>query len=156
MNSGDVFADNNVLSDVAGSLSGDIAYGNVIRILPDKEVREKYSGRAYIKWLLLQGKMICHQAMFIKTAVMREYGYNLEYKITADFNMLCRLVHDKKQFAYIDRDIVRMDNITGISTVSSNLPVMWKEDDRSIRKYFPVWYYLLVPIKKVARGRKSR
>ena len=151
MNSGDVFADNEVLADIAGSLAGDLTYGNVIRIRTDGEVCEKYGGRRYIKWLLLKGRMICHQAMFINREVMKRYGYNLNYKITADFNMLCRLVRDKGEFVYIDRDVVRMDNITGISTESKNLPIMWAEDDRSIKDCFPVWYQLLRPLKYVKR-----
>lgn len=151
MNSGDVFKDDLVLTDIAEGLKGDLTYGNVIRIREDGELCEKYGNRNRVKWLLLKGRMICHQAMFIKADVMSEYSYDLDYKITADFNMLCKLVRDRKEFTYIDRDVVKMDNITGISTESKNLPIMWAEDDRSIRDCFPLWYHLLRPLKYVKR-----
>lgn len=152
MNSGDVFADEMVLSDIADKLSGDITYGNVVRIKEDGELTEKYKGTlAETKWTLLKGRMICHQAMFIKREVMLRYGYDTKYRITADFNMLCRMVKDKKELNYVDRDIVRMDNIEGISSDKKNIPIMWKEDDQSIRECFPVWYTLLRPLKFVKR-----
>lgn len=151
MNSGDVFIDSQVLADISKGLDGDLTYGNVIRIKSDGEVCEKYGDQKYVKWLLLKGRMICHQAMFIKTDVMREYTYDLDYKITADFNMLCKLVRDRREFVYIDRDVVKMDNITGISTESKNLPIMWKEDDSSIKSCFPIWYQILRPLKYVKR-----
>ncbi|MBQ0027443.1 MAG: glycosyltransferase [Lachnospiraceae bacterium] len=152
MNSGDIFADSNVLSDISDRLSGDITYGNVVRIREDGEFTEKYKGtNAETKWTLLKGRMICHQAMFIKRETMLLYGYDTRYRITADFNMLCRMVRDKKELNYVDRDIARMDNIEGISSDKKNIPVMWKEDDDSIKKCFPVWYMLLRPLKYIKR-----
>ena len=152
MNSGDTFADDMVLADMAGRLTGDITYGNVVRIREDGEFTEKYKGtNAETKWTLLKGRMICHQAMFIKRETMLLYGYDTRYRITADFNMLCRMVKDKKELSYIDRDIARMDNIEGISSDKKNIPVMWKEDDESIKACFPVWYNLLRPLKFIKR-----
>ncbi len=150
MNSGDVFADRDVISDISGSLGSDIVYGNVIRVREDGNFTEKYAGRN-IKWLLLKGLMICHQTMFIRTEVMRQYQYNLEYRITADFNFLCRCIKDKRTMHYVDRDIVVMDNINGISTNKANLDTMRREDDRSIRDNFPIWYQLLRPVKYIKR-----
>lgn len=152
LNSGDFFVDDKVLCDVADHLGGDLLCGNVIRIREDGELTEKYSDRlADIKWLLLKGRMICHQAMFIKRETMLKYRYDLDYKITADFNMLCKMVKDKCKIHYFDRDLVKMDNISGISTEAKNLPIMWKEDDLSIKNCFPVWYVLLWPLKLIKR-----
>ncbi len=144
MNSGDVFSNDTVLSRMAEVLSADIDYGNVWRITKSGAVHESYrSGWRYVKGLLLQGKMICHQAMFIRRDIMLDYMYDESYRITADFNFLCRCVKDKKSLIYHDIDVVNMDNVSGISTQNDNLPVMWKEDDNSIRLYFPIWYHAL-------------
>lgn len=152
MNSGDAFVDDMVVADIAGRLSGDITYGNVVRVREDGEHTEKYKGtKMETKWTLLKGRMICHQTMFIKRETMLLYGYDTKYRITADFNMLCRMVKDKKELNYVDRDIARMDNIEGISSDKKNIPVMWKEDDDSIRECFPVWYSLLLPVKMIKR-----
>lgn len=150
MNSGDRFVDKDVIADMSESLSGDITYGNVIRVKEQGNNTEKYDN-FNVKWELLKGRMICHQAMFIKSDLMRQYGYDCSFKITADFNFLCRCVRDKRKLNYVDRDIVVMDNICGISSDSANLDTMRAEDDRSIRACFPVWYEILRPAKYIKR-----
>ncbi|MBP9997251.1 MAG: glycosyltransferase [Lachnospiraceae bacterium] len=154
MNSGDIFADNTVLSHMAEYLDADIVYGNVIRIKKTGRITERYKG-VNIKQLLLRGRMICHQAMFINTQLMRKYNYDLSYKITADFNFLCRCVRDNCTLRYIDRDIVIMDNIDGISSDDANLWIMRTEDDRSIKECFPIWYQLLRPLKCIVRRKNG-
>lgn len=154
MNSGDVFVDSKVISDIFGQANDrcDLLFGNVIRIRKEGEFREKYKAdRRYVKFLLLIGKMICHQAMFIRLDIMKKYKYDTSYKITADFNFLCKCIHDRVVLHYVDRDIVRMDNINGISADYNNMSVMWQEDDRSIKKCFPIAYQLLRPIKFIKR-----
>ena len=156
MNSGDVFTNSHVLSDIHDQLTSDIVYGNVIRISNSGDIKETYnSSPQYIKWLLLKGKMICHQAMFIKRSIMLNYMYDESYKITADFNFLCKCIANKHSLRYCNIDICKMDNISGISSEISNLPVMWEEDDRSIHQYFPFWYYMLFIPKKIIRNCKS-
>lgn len=151
LNSGDVFCDENVLKDMASHLTEDIVYGNVIRRKHGGDIVEKYPGKHKLFWLLLQGKMVSHQVLFTKTEIMRNYGFDESYKITADFNFLVRAVHDKCSLHYVDRNVSIMENREGISARPENLNIMQTEDDRSIKEYFPFWYYVLKPVKYVAR-----
>lgn len=151
LNSGDVFCDENVLQDMSACLTEDIVYGNVIRRKHSGDVVEKYPGRYKLFWLLLQGKMVSHQVLFTKTEIMRRYGFDESYRITADFNFLVRAVHDKCSLRYVDRNVSIMENREGISARPENLNIMRAEDDRSLREYFPGWYYILKPVKSVAR-----
>ena len=154
LNSGDVFCDKSVLEDMASHLTADIVYGNVIRKTHDGDVTEKYPGRYKLFWLLLQGKMVSHQVLFTDTDIMRKYGFDESYKITADFNFLVRAVHDKCSLNYVDRNVSIMENREGISARPENLNIMRAEDDRSLKEYFPFWYYVLKPVKYVARKMK--
>lgn len=151
LNSGDVFCDENVLRDMATYLTEDIVYGNVIRRKHSGDVVEKYPGKHKLFWLLLQGKMVSHQVLFTKLEIMRRYGFDESYKITADFNFLVRSVHDKCSLRYVDRNVSIMENREGISARPENLDIMRAEDDRSLREYFPGWYYVLKPVKYVVR-----
>lgn len=151
LNSGDVFCDKNVLQDMSAHLTEDIVYGNVIRRKHNGDIVEKYPGKHKLFWLLLQGKMVSHQVLFTKTDVMRKYGFDESYKITADFNFLVRAVHDKCTLRYVDRNVSIMENREGISARPENLNIMRAEDDRSIKEYFPFLYYVLKPVKAFAR-----
>ena len=154
LNSGDIFADRNVLADMAPHLIKDIVFGNVVRRFKNREVLEKYPGKQVVLWLLLQGKMMSHQVIFTKTTVMRRYGFDETYKITADYDFLVRARRDKCSMQYIDRTVSIVENCEGISSVPANLEQMRKEDDRSLKRNFPGYYYLLKPVKYVARKRK--
>ena len=151
LNSGDIFCDENVLQDMNSYLTKDIVFGNVIRRTHKGDIVEKYPGKHKLFWLLLQGKMVSHQVLFTKTEIMRKYGFDETYKITADFNFLVRAVHDKCSLNYVDRNVSFMENREGISVRPENLNIMRAEDDRSIKEYFPFWYYILKPVKYVAR-----
>lgn len=160
LNSGDTFADEKVLQDVADFIESDqrkadIYFGNVIRKRREGEVVETYHGRDIVLRLLLVGRMPCHQSIFTRTAVMKEYGFDESYSITADYNFLmkCRRYHKKIQ--YIDRIISRFDCIQGISSEIDNLEKMRQQDDRSMKELYPGWYYILKPIKAVGRRIKN-
>lgn len=155
LNSGDIFADRNVLADMAPHLIKDIVFGNVVRRFKNREVLEKYPGKQVVLWLLLQGKMMSHQVIFTKTTVMRRYGFDETYKITADYDFLVRARRDKCSMQYIDRTVSIVENCEGISSVPANLEQMRKEDDRSLKRNFPGYYYLLKPIKAFARVLKK-
>lgn len=153
MNSGDIFVDNNVIEDIVPHLTDevDMLYGGTIRIKPEGEIVEKYHGKNIVLKLLLQGKMMCHQSMFTRTSVMREYGFDMMYSITADYDFVARIASDKKSLVYIDRLVSKVDNIEGISSSVRNMDEMRRQDDMSLKKHFPVWYAMVTPPKKVIR-----
>lgn len=151
LNSGDYFCDDRVLSDILPELRADIVYGNVIRRKYEGDILEKYYGKNRVMWLLLQGRMISHQVMFTKTEIMRKYGFDESFRITADYNFLVKAKKDKCSMHYVDRNISVVENMEGLSSRISNLNSMREEDDRSLRQCFPVWYWILKPIKFVVR-----
>lgn len=153
MNSGDIFAKSNVLSQVSPCLDGinELVYGNVIRIKKRGNLLEKYGSKYIPMYLLLQGKMMCHQSIFTKTDIMRAYGFNTNYSITADYDFLMRMVRDKRKLEYIDVTVSIVDNIDGISSSVHNMDEMRRQDDLSLKANFPGWYYLIKIPKELAR-----
>ncbi len=158
MNSGDIFADNDVLQNIADHLDGknELVYGNVIRIKKNKKILEKYGNRYTPMFLLLQGRMICHQSIFTKSDIMRSYRFNTDYSITADYDFLMRIVHDKRKMQYADVTISVVDNIEGISSSVKNMDRMREQDDMSLKTNFPGWYYLMAAPKGILRGFKRK
>lgn len=154
LNSGDYFADSNVLKDVSRHLTGDLIYGNVIRRYKDYERLEKYPGRWTPFLLMLQGRMMSHQVIFTRTEVMKKYGFDESFKITADYDFMVRTLHDRCRYAYVDRTISIVENEEGISSNEDNLKQMRAEDDRSLKTNFPGWFYLLYPVKLIKRNIK--
>lgn len=147
MNSGDVFCDDRVLEDMIPYLRSDLVYGNVIRKKQKGDIIEKYHGKHRITCLLLMGRMMCHQALFTRTDIMKEYRFDERIKICADYDFIMRAKKNKCSMKYIDRIVSIVDNIEGISSQLDNYEVMRKEDDRSLKENF-VFYYYMVKIPK--------
>ncbi len=153
MNSGDVFVDKDVIKDLSVILAEghELVFGNAIRNKPQGQVIEKYHGKHKIMTLLLQGRMMCHQSVFTRIDIMRQYGFDLKYSITADYDFIMRMMRDKRDIVYIDRTVSIVDNVNGISSSKGNFAIMRKQDDDSLKANFPVWYMIVTPIKRLKR-----
>lgn len=153
MNSGDLFADKHAVENVAPFLKDnyELVYGNVIRCRKDGEHLEKYHGYKKDLRMALQGRMMCHQSIFTRTDVMRKYRFDLSFSITADYDFVLRLMHDKKTLKYVDVTVSKVDSIEGISSLVSNMDKMREQDDKSLKKNFPVLYTLVTPPKALIR-----
>lgn len=160
LNSGDMLADENVLQDMADEIDkdhaeADLYFGSVIRKRDGGEELETYRGRGIVFRLLLAGRMPCHQSIFTRQSVMRAYGFDESYSITADYHFLMRCTKDQKRICHVDRVISRFDCTQGISSQVSNLAEMRRQDDRSMKELYPVWYYVLKPVKAAVRFLKT-
>ena len=115
MNSGDSFYDEHTLKNVfSQELVADLVYGDWIRMLEDGE--EDYrKGPNEAANLTIYLKNICHQAMFIKSSVMKESGYDETYKIIADWKYWIKMAIDGCSFQYIPIAICRFEAGIGIS-----------------------------------------
>ena len=153
MNSGDIFAGKNAVMSVSDFLNGEneMVYGNVIRIKKSGRIFEKYGSRYTPMFLLLQGRMMCHQSIFTRCDIMREYGFDERYSITADYDFLMRMVRDKRRLRYVDVTVSIVDNVEGISSTVTNMDEMRRQDDMSLKHSFPVWYYTLKLPKEMVR-----
>lgn len=154
MNSGDLFADDMAIEKMVPYLKEghELVYGNVIRCKEDGEHLETYHGRNVPLKLALQGKMMCHQSIFTRTDIMRKYRFDLNFSITADYDFILRMLHDKRAFKYVDVTVSKVDSIEGISSLVQNMDKMRKQDDISLKNNFPVLYGLVAPPKEVIRA----
>ena len=153
MNSGDVFASENVICELIDSLDGnnELVYGNVIRLKSGGRILEKYGNKYTPMFLLLQGKMICHQSIFVRCDIMKKYRFNTDYSITADYDFLMRMIKDKRKLQFVDITISIVDNEKGISSSVANMDIMREQDDNSLKDNFPMWYYVMVLPKSFIR-----
>lgn len=154
MNSGDIFASDTAVEKMVPFLEDrpELAYGNVIRCKRRGEVLETYHGSNIAMRLVLMGRMMCHQSIFTRTDIMKQYRFNLDFSITADYDFIVRLLHDKKRLKYVDVTVSKVDSVEGISSSVSNMDKMRQQDDASLRANFPILYYLVTPPKAVIRA----
>lgn len=129
MNSGDCFYSPTTLSDVfnpkptADILCG-ITHSDYVKIPPQE-----------ITFDFLFNGCICHQCAFIRTSIMKKYGYDEKYKIVSDRKFFVQaLILDNCSYQALDVDVVKYDN-TGFS---ANNPVLSRlEYDKVLEELIP-------------------
>lgn len=116
LNSGDIYADHEVLSTVAAffQINQQVQWisGNIELIRGGEKV---VVGKAFEPSKLYRGmRSVLHPTWFVKKEVYERAGtYQSEYKIAMDYDMMCRLLNES--YHYIPKTIAIFDD-TGISS----------------------------------------
>ncbi len=135
MNAGDSFFDNKVLSNLfRNDLKNiDLFYGNhAVKNENTSFLKEVNVKKNNYK----RNIPFCHQSLFVKTSLLKNNLFDLQFKIAADYNQFLRLKSKKINILHIPIIIsIYLDG--GISSVSRKKLI---EEYYSItKKYFPVY-----------------
>lgn len=99
MNAGDSFADKNIIEKVIeNSYNADVICGNLYYVTNYKKEYIKVPGlkKAY-------ECMFCnHQAMFVKTSLMKKYKFDTSFKIAGDYDLTLKLYSKGYNFKFLD------------------------------------------------------
>ena len=108
MNSGDVYADEKVLLNVFGAAPcQDLLYGDWILQYDDGQVRVEEPKALTLERLFFWS--ICHQAMFVKTTLLKQKGYDESYRIIADWKRWLEAVLEGCSVLYLPELICVFD-----------------------------------------------
>lgn len=168
LNADDFYQNPSVISNIAkcidDSPDSDLVYGDVVFVDPKNvsNVTRYYRSSNFKAWQLRFGRMPPHPATFISRNAYQIAGnYELDYKISADYEMLVRLllVHNFK-ITRLDALLVRMRS-GGVSTsgLRSNF-ILNREIIKACRDngIYTNWLFVLskIPSKLLELGPKLR
>ena len=125
MNSGDFFYKQSTLEDVFASNrydDSDIVYGSTKIETNDFEyVLAPASLEVFSSYL-----PFCHQSTFVRTVVMKKYGYDLKYRICADYNFFYNCYINNYRFKKVN-NIISIYDQTGPSLSNQNVALLKNE-----------------------------
>lgn len=137
----DVLCDINVFSDIMDFYthnSVEMVYGRVL--YKDKKLKNVLwrKGRHIFSWDLRSGRMPSHQSIFMKKQTLLDLGLfkKDQYRLAADFDLLCAFFDAGYRSLYIKRDIA-VYSLEGISSRTKDL--LHQEMGQIIEKYFGTW-----------------
>lgn len=120
MNSGDTYNSNETLANVFQQhLVGDIVYGDWIEAYENqyKLVNAPKGGMN----VLIYFTNLCHQALFVRSSILQENGYDESYQILADWKRWREFACEGHKFQYIPLTICNYDCTNGKSKENSSL-----------------------------------
>jgi len=112
LNAGDVLANENVLSRMFldQDYEADVIYGDTI-MTENGYYKKKVT---YSPDMIKRQMPFCHQSVFVRTDVLREYGFDTSYRLAADYDLFVRMYQDGVRFEYVKK-LVSIYDMTGIS-----------------------------------------
>jgi len=136
LNSDDFYMDDQVIKDIANQFQTnkfDAVYADLVYVDQEKTenvVRYWKSGE-YAPGKFIKGWMPPHPTLFVKKQVYDRYGaFNLDFKTSADYELMLRLIHKEKiNVGYLPRVIVKM-RTGGQSNVSITNRLKGNREDR--------------------------
>lgn len=153
MNSGDVFCQKNVLTDIFSINSyndTDIIYGNTIV----KDINTTIKPSAIINKNFFFFNTICHQSLFLRRNIFDQIGYHsLHYKIISDREFLLRAAIKYVNFKYVDVDICIWES-QGFS--SKNIHLIKDEESEMRNIHFNVLEIFLLKVMKKISNLKNK
>jgi len=145
MNSGDTFFDDHTIQRIFSTEHhADVLYGDWLQVYSDHSSMQRFPSPFGIHDFWAHN--ICHQAMFVKTSVLRTDGFDESFRLLADYKRWIELVLRGAEFEYLGVPVCRY-NMNGISTNASQLLC---EEQKRARQAFPpavvntvqhLWHY---------------
>ncbi|RFZ82223.1 glycosyltransferase [Mucilaginibacter terrenus] len=122
LNADDVFADENVLADIAHTFENtytDAIYADLTYLKLNGEVFRKWKSGEYVQGLFNKGWMPPHPTFYCKRQLYSTYGnYDQRFGSAADYELMLRFVHLKQiSITYIPRVFIYM-LVGGISNAT--------------------------------------
>ena len=137
LNAGDGLLHENVLKELSAfPFDEDIVYGNIIKLYPGNNRRDKGIAKSEISLYDLIVGRINHQAAFIKRSLFDKFGlYSEDYRIASDWKFFIdAIIVGNASVMYIDKDISFFD-VEGISSVRQK--EAYEEAMQVLRSTFP-------------------
>ncbi len=112
LNAGDALAHQNVLSCffLDKSYEADVVYGETI--MSDNGYYKKRI--TYTPDIMNRQLPFCHQSVFVRTDILRAYGFDMNYKLAADYDLFVRMYKTGIHFEYV-KEWVSIYDMTGVS-----------------------------------------
>ncbi|MBM6670869.1 glycosyltransferase [Phocaeicola coprophilus] len=126
INAGDVFVHENIVRSIfeRGGCTYDVIYGDTIHIFTSGRFLHKAEDVKVLK----KRMPFCHQSCFVKSLLLKQYEFDCQYKVAADYDLFYRLYKQHAYFLKINKVIAVFDGIEGIS--SSHPELLFQEYSR--------------------------
>mgnify|MGYP000180443366 CR=1 FL=1 len=145
----DILTQNGLEILINNSENTDIVYGDIIYKSKSKE-----KPQISLSIDKLKGNMICHQALIMKRSVIAELGgFDLQYKISADFDLFQNALSQKKIIKYVSTYVAYF-NTTGISNRGVEIlkeAFIIRKKYHTNSKYMILYLYLKSWLKRKAK-----
>lgn len=106
MNAGDMFCKNSTIEEVFDKIdyNTDLVYGSAVEIVGDNKL--KHSEASDILENLWKGAQFGHESLFVKSDIIKNIPFNLNYKVAADYDFIMNCFYGGRKFQKVDVNVL--------------------------------------------------
>ena len=135
MNAGDSFVQGLLTPSFLDGLKGDIFYGDIYLLTASKQTYKKQS--VYPDFIYMLGRTLCHQSVFMNTALCKKYPFQTDYSLMGDWIQLFTILkQENPEVVYIQKPICIYDE-DGLSNQQADLRKQQRE--AFLKSYYSSW-----------------
>lgn len=153
INAGDKIYDENTVENIisifANQPQSDVIYGQSLIIDEDDNPlgeRHKIAPQKLIKRNMLNGLVVCHQSILVRKEIAPLY--DLKYRISADYDWVCKVLTISKSNCYVPEYLSRF-MVAGVSSQQREKALI--ERFHIMKSHFGLWATLLAHLKIVIK-----
>lgn len=151
LGAGDLLYHKDVFSDIVKYDKYDVIYG--YGFFSSGKSKGKKIGTKLGLWKFFTDQVAAHQAVYVKTSVMRKYGFQEKYKVLADQDALMHMYKDGCTFKYINKPLCFYDGL-GFSANEAFLKQGVLDRVNMLKDYYPILYKLRIFGHWILTGKK--
>lgn len=145
MNSGDKFFSNRVLSDLNLDKTFDLYFGATKIIKNNSNYIVKQPRSINNIW---KGMICCHQSIIFNSDIFKTFKFNLEYSLSADYNLIYSLVNNNAKIFQLNNIIAiyfdeGVSKINYIKVLKQNRSISLSFSKNILHKSFLYFYFFL-------------
>lgn len=143
MNSGDLFYNKDIISKIfkkSNYNDVDILYGDRISVYSFGFLYQMPNQLKCIESFF----PIFHQSTFIRGDIMKDMKYDVNFKISADYNFFYKAYHEGFRFEYVNMPFSICDVEFGVSTLTKNQIARLKEDAMLRNEKIDIKFYFKI------------
>lgn len=141
LNAGDVLASDAIIADIIAALDNsiDFLYGDVICDYGTFKKPFFSPNEKKLPEAIKKGMCIFHNCIVFKTALHKQFLYQIEYKIAADYDAILRMVLAGIKVKKLSKTMVEIETGRGVSYI--NQVASLQERQRIMHQHQLAWFY---------------
>lgn len=156
LNSGDVFASEFIIEEMASALASEkdaqAIFSNILFKNGDMITRRWVAGN-FKRWKFWWGWMPPHPSLYVDGAILKKNPFDDSFKIAADYDLILRLFYNQRKSAFyfnkvsviMEDDGVSNDSLSNICAANREVLGSWGKNSYII----PFWIMLTKPLSKI-------
>lgn len=111
LGSDDSLINDSIIYDIVKTINDDIDILSApVWVIDESHKLQRLKENRRSKTMIMAGRMIPHQGVFVRSSLMQQFLFDVKYKIASDYNFILKAVMENKRLEFVDFPVAYYSN----------------------------------------------